>query len=131
MAAADLRVGKLGTKVEWGSDIFPNMSWRLNEDPKLAELHNARDGVVRAETLHDGTGNFSGFYDATVAPGTDIVAGATATLKLYVDATNYISLTAILGPVSIDMSNVMGQGIKVSADFALASGTITYPDFTP
>ena len=59
-----------------------------------------------------------------------MVEGAIVTAKFYVDATHFYTGSIIIDPLEITPPAVEGEGIRVRADWALASGTLTAPAFS-
>lgn len=106
-----------------------NSKWTMVKHANIKEAPNTTDGMLRARGLLDATGTVEGFIDSTstaTLPTTLINEGDVGTLKLYINATQFYSVTAIIGDVTVDMGGVNDLE-KWSFPWMLQSGTVTEP----
>jgi hypothetical protein len=110
--------------------VLKNSKWTLVKHKNIKEAPNTTDGMLRARGLPDATGTVEGFIDATSAAtlittqlpdGDDI-----GVLKLYINATQFYQVTAILGDITVDVGGVNDLE-KWSFPWMLQSGTVTDP----
>lgn len=115
-----------------GTDVIvPGVNWKLNQDGKVVDTSNFRDGRAKAPTLEDATLSMTLVLDNADRPMkstvTAIRTGNTGTAKCYIGsgANDYFSLGVIvqtLGTTNDGVENVLMQDVE----FGL-TGSITYP----
>lgn len=129
MAVAVVHVGtaaKVTFQPTGGSLVtLKNSEWSLKRDPSIAKSSNTTDGIVRAVGMTDASGTVKGDVDTSERCEAQVAIGTIGTLKLYVDATKFFSLVAIIGPFNIETGTEKME--TWDFEFMLQSGSVTLP----
>ena len=100
-----------------------NSKWKFKKSKPLKEAPNTTDGMFRVAGRADATGSIDGFWDDDT-PITGLVnSGDVGTLKLYTKSGKFISMTAVIGDISIETA--YDDPISWSLDFSLYGGAVT------
>ena len=131
MAAATYHAGQFGKVKIPGTPGYelPAKKWNLAIKGNNKFIPNSKDGIYRIPGLVDAEGSVDMPYDSandpTLSTGANIQAGNTLVLNLFVDATNFYALTAIVDEVGPGME-IEGE-ITFNVKFSMQSGAVTYP----
>ena len=126
-ARVQLTVGTGGSNI-----TIPAINWTLNEDPKLFDVSNFRDGRVRAATLEDCSISLTLVWDDANRPTktsqANIRKGMAGTAKLFVGAASnaYYLLPVMVNTVKTSnggVENVLMQDVELLQ----SGGALSFP----
>jgi hypothetical protein len=113
---------------------YPGVNWTLNDDAKLDDVSNFRDGRRRIDTLKDATLEFELIYDENDAPdkstALNLQAGVKVTVKAYVNnaQTKFWEFPGRIATISTGAeSKDKANRYKVKLEL---DGTLVYPVWT-
>lgn len=127
MSLSTIASGHLA-RVDAGSTQLNNTNWSLKRDPKLKDVSNTKNGRVSIKTLGLYSGTIKGNFDPADSYTNTISEGGAVILKLYVDATHFWTVPAVIGAID-DNSNGVEDAFDYSFEFTQSGGAITPPTF--
>ncbi|MCA9100060.1 MAG: hypothetical protein KDA63_02860 [Planctomycetales bacterium] len=125
--------GKNGKVNDGTSDVAEITGWTLRtESNKLAYASSSSGGYrKRVAGVRDGSGRIEGKLDATSANAiTEVLdVGDALTLKLYVDATHFYSVPAVIDSLDVEVDINTGEPVGWRGEFS-ANGAWTNPTYS-
>lgn len=120
--------GKDGDVKISGTAICEIMKWSFNPKCNVpAYASNKTSGYKRRVAgVKDGSGSMEGAWDPATPAITVIDPGTGATLRLYINATQYYDVPAVIESFKLDVDVDTGEIVKWSADFG-TNGAWTNP----
>lgn len=112
--------GKNGKITIGSSDLAEITSWSFNptsNNPAWASSSNA-GYKVREAGVKDGSGSFEGKYDKADQINDRITVGDKVTLLLYIDASSFFSVPAIIDSISYEVDIDDGEIVSFTCDFS-------------
>lgn len=125
--------GKNGKVNDGTSDIVEVTGWTLHtESNNVAYASSSTAGYrKRVAGVRDGGGRVEGKLDATASSAiTDVLdVGDELTLKLYVDATHFYSVPAVIDTLDVEVDVDTGQPVGWRGEFS-TNGAWTEPTYS-
>ncbi|MCH8992602.1 MAG: hypothetical protein IIA44_12765 [Acidobacteria bacterium] len=122
--------GKDGTVLSGSTTLADITHWRLKTIAQnVAYASSATSGHrKRLPGVKDAGGSFTFRLNASDAVTAELDVGDLVTLKLYVDATNFFSVPAIVDAVEVETDISTGKVVGGAVEFS-ADGAWTEPSF--
>lgn len=120
--------GKNGKVVYGASDFLEVTKWSFtptSNNPSWASSTNP-GYKKRVAGVKDGSGNVEGKDDATTHIWDAIQEGSSVTLKLYVNASDFITVPSLVDQLNIECDMDDGEPVSWNFDFS-TNGAWTYP----
>ncbi|MHB1033232.1 MAG: hypothetical protein ACYC35_23905 [Pirellulales bacterium] len=120
--------GKDGKVTSGASDVADITRWtftKKSNNPAYASSSTA-GFKKRLGGIREGSGSIEGKFQNNAAPA--LAEGDAVTLKLYLDATHFYTVPAVIDAVSVEVDINAGQIVGWSAEFS-TNGAWTEPSY--
>jgi hypothetical protein len=116
--------------LKFGTAIVPATNWKLSIDPKIKDISNFLTGRLKMGTLPDCKLTTTIIWNTSEMPtdpaGLNIVAGATAVARCFVDETHFFEVPGIISKLDPHLSSIEDV-VMEDIELDLSGGDIIYP----